>query len=156
MPSPPPPRTFWNLGAQKCSCKHFPWHFSSEKSILGKCRSSLFLCQVNDHLHFKAFEIPLLTVQVKRINLIKILAWFIATNLIFSKDYFLNKLNVSSKKGQNEDEATASSCLMLATARWWRWIVQQQQQHFISPHNIQEIKIYNNSTDDDRGAGCPK
>ena len=28
----------------------------------------------------------------------------------------------------------------------------QQQQHFISPHNIQEIKIYNNSTDDDRGA----
>ena len=33
---------------------------------------------------------------------------------------------------------------------------QQQQQHFISPHNIQEIKIYNNSTDDDRGAGCPK
>ena len=33
---------------------------------------------------------------------------------------------------------------------------QQQQQHFISPHNIQEIKIYNNSTDDDRGAGCLK
>ena len=33
---------------------------------------------------------------------------------------------------------------------------QQQQQHFISPHNLQEIKIYNNSTDDDRGAGCPK
>ena len=33
---------------------------------------------------------------------------------------------------------------------------QQQQQHFISPHNIQEIKIYNSSTDDDRGAGCPK
>ena len=27
---------------------------------------------------------------------------------------------------------------------------QQQQQHFTSPHNIQEIKIYNNSTDDDR------
>ena len=35
-------------------------------------------------------------------------------------------------------------------------IQQQQQQHFISPHNIQEIKIYNNSTDNDRGAGCPK
>ena len=34
---------------------------------------------------------------------------------------------------------------------------QQQQQHFIiSPHSIQEIKIYNNSTDNDRGAGCPK
>ena len=33
---------------------------------------------------------------------------------------------------------------------------QQQQQHFISPHNIQEIKIYDNNTDDDRGAGCPK
>ena len=33
---------------------------------------------------------------------------------------------------------------------------QQQQQHFISPHNIQEIRIYNNSTDDDRDAGCPK
>ena len=29
---------------------------------------------------------------------------------------------------------------------------QQQQQHFISPHNIQEIQIYNNSIDDDRGA----
>ena len=29
---------------------------------------------------------------------------------------------------------------------------QQQQQQFISPHNIQEIKIYNNSIDDDRGA----
>ena len=26
----------------------------------------------------------------------------------------------------------------------------QQQQHFISPHNIQEIKIHNNSTDDDK------
>ena len=24
------------------------------------------------------------------------------------------------------------------------------------PHNIQGIKIYNNSTDNDRGAGCPK
>ena len=24
---------------------------------------------------------------------------------------------------------------------------QQQQQHFISPHNIQEIKMYNNSTE---------
>ena len=33
---------------------------------------------------------------------------------------------------------------------------QQQQQHFIWPHNVQEIKIYNNSTDADRGAGCPK
>ena len=53
-----------------------------------------------------------------------ILAGFIATNLIFSRDYFLNKLNVSwKKKGQNEDKATASSCLMLATALWWRWIV---------------------------------
>ena len=30
------------------------------------------------------------------------------------------------------------------------------QQHFISPHNIQELKIYNNSTDNDWGAGCPK
>ena len=36
--------------------------------------------------------------------------------------------------------------------------LQQQQRHFISPHNIQEIKIHNNSTstDDDRGAGYPK
>ena len=34
---------------------------------------------------------------------------------------------------------------------------QQQQQHclYFTP-NIQEIKIYNNSTDNDRGAGCPK
>ena len=35
-------------------------------------------------------------------------------------------------------------------------IYTNNKQHFISPHNIQEIKIYNNSTDDDRGAGCPK
>ena len=33
---------------------------------------------------------------------------------------------------------------------------QQQQQHSISPYNIQEIEIYKNSTDDNRGAGCPK
>ena len=39
-----PPRKFWNLEAQKCSCKHFPWYFSSEKSILSKSRSSLFYC----------------------------------------------------------------------------------------------------------------
>ena len=32
----------------------------------------------------------------------------------------------------------------------------QQQQHLISPHDIQEIKIDNNSTDDNRGADCPK
>ena len=25
-----------------------------------------------------------------------------------------------------------------------------------SPQNIQERKIYNNSTDNDRGTGCPK
>jgi len=41
---PFPPRKFWNLEAQKCSFKHFPWHYSSQKSILGKCRSSLFYC----------------------------------------------------------------------------------------------------------------
>ena len=34
--------------------------------------------------------------------------------------------------------------------------LQQQQQHFISPHKIQEIKIYNNSIDDGGGAGYPK
>ena len=56
----PPPRNFYNLEAQKSSCKHCQWYFSSQKSILGKCRSSLFYClailgQVNDHLHFKAF-----------------------------------------------------------------------------------------------------
>ena len=48
------PRKFWNLKAQKCSFKYFPWHFSSENTILG----------------------------------------------------------------QNQDEAIASSCLMLATALW--------------------------------------
>ena len=31
-----PPRILWNLEAQKCSFKHFPWHFSSEKSILSQ------------------------------------------------------------------------------------------------------------------------
>ena len=41
---PPPPRKFWNLEAQKCSCKHFLWHFSSKKSILGKCRGSPSYC----------------------------------------------------------------------------------------------------------------
>ena len=40
---------------------------------------------------------------------------------------------------------------------FWNDVKQQQQQTlFISPHKIQEIKIYNNSTDNDRGAGCPK
>ena len=61
------------------SFKHFPWHFSLEKAILGKCRGSLsycylkacksfyrlmmmiiiaerYWCQVNDHLHFKPFK----------------------------------------------------------------------------------------------------
>ena len=37
------PRKFWNLEVQKCSFTHFPWHFSSEKSIsqllrLASCR----------------------------------------------------------------------------------------------------------------------
>ena len=32
-----------------------------------------YWCQVNDHPHFKAFEVPLLTVHMKRINLIKML-----------------------------------------------------------------------------------
>ena len=40
---PLPARKFWNLEAQKCSCKHFAWNFSSEKSIIGKCRSLPFL-----------------------------------------------------------------------------------------------------------------
>ena len=28
----PPTRKFWNLEAQKCSCKHFPWQFFFQKS----------------------------------------------------------------------------------------------------------------------------
>ena len=32
-----------------------------------------YWCQVNDHLHFRAFEKPLLTVHMKQINLIKTL-----------------------------------------------------------------------------------
>ena len=47
---PPPPKILKSGGAQKCSCKHFPWHFSSEKPSY-------------DHLHFTAFEKPLLTVM---------------------------------------------------------------------------------------------
>ena len=30
------PRKFWNQEAQKCSSKHFSWHYSSEKSILNQ------------------------------------------------------------------------------------------------------------------------
>ena len=33
---------------EKCSSKHFPWHFSLEKSILGKCRSSFLLLSDTD------------------------------------------------------------------------------------------------------------
>ena len=38
---------------------------------------------------------------------------------------------------------------MVTTTTTTTTTTQQQQQHFISPHNVQEIKIYNNSTDDD-------
>ena len=89
---PPPPRKFWNLEAQKCSCKHFLWYFSSEKSILGKCRSSLFYwCQVKEHLHFKAFEKPLLTVHMKWINLIKML--FPSIHPPYISWFYLNQSN---------------------------------------------------------------
>ena len=45
-----------------------------------------------------------------------ILAGFILTNPISSRDYFLNEtLLQRKKKGQNQDEATALSCHMLAT-----------------------------------------
>ena len=121
-PSPPPPpaRKFWNLGAQKCSCKHSPWHFSSEKSILGKCRSSLFLLLSDAGVKlmticiFKHLKYRYSQFKWNKLTSLKcfspqfihlILAEFIATNLIFSRDYVLNKLNVSSKKkGQKEDE----------------------------------------------------
>ena len=54
--------------------------------------------------------------------------------------------------------AKAYFCLSIVSIKIKKQVekICQQQQHFISPHNIQEIKIYNNSTDDDRGAGCPK
>ena len=80
---------------------------------------------ISDHLHFKAFEKPLLTVHMKRINLIKMLfpsihppyiSWFYFNQSNCFEGLF-SQLNVSSKKkGQNQDEATASSCLMLAMA----------------------------------------
>ena len=69
-------------------------------------------------------ELKLLTVHMKRINPIKILfpsihppyiSWFYLNQSNFFKGLF-SELNVSSKKGQNQDEATASSCLMLVTA----------------------------------------
>ena len=38
-----------------------------------------------------------------------------------------------------------------------KWNNNNNNNNFIfSPQNIQERKIYNNSTDNDRGAGCPK
>ena len=62
---------------------------------------------------------------MKEINLIKMfsshiiypsyISWFNLTNPIFFQGLF-SQLNVSSRKGQNQDEAIASSCLMLATA----------------------------------------
>ena len=45
-----------------------------------------------------------------------ILAGFILTNPIFSREYFLKETFLPPKKGQNKDKATASSCLMLPTA----------------------------------------
>ena len=61
---------------------------------------------------------------MKQINLIKMLfpsihppylAGFIATNLIFSRDYVLNKLNVSSKK---KAKRKTSNCLVLPHASY--------------------------------------
>ena len=43
------------------------------------------------------------------------LAGFIATNLIFSRDYVLNKLNVSSKK---KAKRKTSNCLVLPHASY--------------------------------------
>ena len=37
------PRKFWNLEAQKCSCKHFPCPFSSENSILASVEVHFFI-----------------------------------------------------------------------------------------------------------------
>ena len=128
MPSLPP-RKFWNLGAQKCSCKHFPWHFSSEKSILGKWRSSLFLLLsdagsklmticVFKHLKYRYSQFKwnkltsLKCFSPQFIHLI--LAWFIATNPIFSRDYFLNKLNVQKKR----PKWRRGNCLVLPHASY--------------------------------------
>ena len=59
---------------------------------------------------------------------------------------------------QNErvsDESERGKCLV-GTPNQQQQQQQQQQEHFISPHNMHKIKIYNNSTDNDGGAGCPK
>ena len=67
---------------------------------------------------------PLLTGHIKGINLILkcfssqfiyLISWFYYNQSNFFWGSF-SQLNVSSNKGQNQDEATASSCLMLATA----------------------------------------
>ena len=40
----PAPRKFSNLKALECSFIYFPWHLSSETSLLGKRRRLLFYC----------------------------------------------------------------------------------------------------------------
>ena len=65
------------IEAQKRSCKHFPWHFSSEKFNLGQVWKFTFLLLSDTGAKLmticifnKAFEKPLLTVHMNRINLI--------------------------------------------------------------------------------------
>jgi len=62
---------------------------------------------------------------MKRINLIKMLfpsihppyiSWFYLNQSNFFDEFFSQLTFLQKKKGENQDEATASSCLMLATA----------------------------------------
>ena len=83
-----------------------------------------YWCQVNDHLHFKAFEKPLLTVHMKRINLIKMvfpsihpiyISWFYLNQSNFFQGLF-SQLNVSSKK--KRPKSRRGNCLALPHASY--------------------------------------
>ena len=56
----PPPRKFWNLEAQKCSSKHFPWHFRKfnlrPKSRRGNCLRFYWSRKETRNLFVPAFK----------------------------------------------------------------------------------------------------
>ena len=100
--APPPTTTttrkFWNLEAQKCSCKHFPWHHVFFREVnLGQGWKFTFLllsdtgAKLMTICILKHLKKPLLTVDMKRINLIKML--FPSIDPPYISWFYLNQSN---------------------------------------------------------------
>ena len=70
---------------------------------------------------------------------------------VFAESCSFNHVTTSPRYAQSNGKAENAVCCLRNAKKPVCQQQQQQQQHFISPHNLQEIKIYNNSTDDDRG-----